>query len=461
MRLLTDSVDLDDDFVVRKTPKMTGRRPQQQQQQKHQHQHQHQQPFLSHNTSLTLGKLATLTSAASISSDESSIHSSPSPADYVFDMMYGDDHALSMLDIKDPFYDTMHHSLFDSGLGVGTPRSSQPSSSSSALVSGISSPSTDLPSTAGTTTPDPFMHSSSTGMTTPSLVDSSYFGLSPMDVAVSDTMPSQMLPSNTTLGLQDGTTEQQMHSQHQSKYLQQQQQQQKQLYQLSYQQQQQTNHNHNHQHHLMHPSQPSYQLNNGDSMVEPLSRPFSQSRKWKRGTRRQKPSSTQHMRKGNQQYVGYRPSSSSSSPSSSTSPHMEAIQGAHHHPPLNALSVSTPSFCSTTSSSSNSSSMSFLAGTATATCDTPLWPNYLCLYLEYVSDPFNPSGQNDSHTLAQLPRCSPLTTTSSSALKERHTSLMQLNPSLSLIPAEATLFAKVNITHIHIYGNADSLFTLR
>lgn len=451
MRLLTDSVDLDDDFAVRKTPKMTGRRPQQQQQK-----HQHQQPYLNHSTSLTLGKLATLTSAASISSDESSIHSSPSPADYVFDMMYGDDHALSMLDIKDPFYDTMHPSLFDSGLGVGTPPSSQPSSSSSALVSGISSPSTDLPTTAETTTPDPFMHSSTTGMTTPSLVDSSYFGLSPMDVAVSDTMSSQMLPSNTTLGLQDGTTGQQMHNQHQSKYLQQQQQ--KQHYQLSYLQQQQTHHNHNHQHHSMHPTQPSYQLNTGDSMVEPLSRPFSLSRKWKRGNRRQKPSSTQHMRKGNQHYVGYRPSSSSSSSSSSTSPHMEAIQGG---PPSNALSVSTPSFCSTTSNSSNSSTMSFLTGSATAPCDTPLWPNYLCLYLEYVSDPFNPSRQNDSHTLAQLPRCSPLTTTGSTTLKERHTSLMQLNPALSLIPAEATLFAKVNITHIHIYGSADSLFTLR
>ncbi|KAI8084862.1 uncharacterized protein BX664DRAFT_337963 [Halteromyces radiatus] len=79
--------------------------------------------------------------------------------------------------------------------------------------------------------------------------------------------------------------------------------------------------------------------------------------------------------------------------------------------------------------------------------EAPLWPNYLCLYLEYATAG-NPS-MTTSHTLAQLPHCFPIPKSSipstSDAMKERYLSLAQLNPSLSLISPDATLFAKMKL----------------
>lgn len=106
MRLLTDSVEADEGYVstqqqqqqqqIRKPSKQTLQQQQQQRRQQPQAQ-----------------KMNSTHSSESLSSDESSsMSSSPSPADYVFDIMYHDQQAsLSMLDIKDPFYEPFFGSL--------------------------------------------------------------------------------------------------------------------------------------------------------------------------------------------------------------------------------------------------------------------------------------------------------------------------------------------------------------
>ncbi|CAO3591273.1 unnamed protein product [Absidia cylindrospora] len=395
MRLLTDSVDLEDDFGHRKTPKTTtGKRPQP----------KHQPSFLNPNSNnsastLPLGKLTNLNSTASISSDESSIQSSPSPADYVFDMMYGDDHALSMLDIKDPFYD----SFFDPSLGMPTP-SSHPSFS-------LAPPSTS------STTPHSFMHPSSTGMATPALMDSACFDLSPMDTTTS----AHMIPSIDMYNLQSSNNEQAQT-----------------LCQPQQQQQQQQQ--------IMHSYFPSnQQLHNDEVMMEPL-RPLTQSRKLKRGNRRQKHANSQYPRKRHPHYAVHRPS-----------PFMNQHKNIH-----------MPTATATTTTITNPTSdlpmpiMDSMTPNNTAIpmtaipppfSDVTLWPNYLCLYLEYASPDaatLDPSMTN-AHTLAQLPHCFPNTVKSNDALshgatlKERYNSLLQLNPSLSLIPSDVTLFAKMKL----------------
>jgi hypothetical protein len=95
MRLLTDSVEADEGYVsttqqpTMKKPKNNLIRRQQQ-------------------------NINSIHSSESPSSDESSMSSSPSPADYVFDIMYHDQQAsLSMLDIKDPFYEPFFNSSLD------------------------------------------------------------------------------------------------------------------------------------------------------------------------------------------------------------------------------------------------------------------------------------------------------------------------------------------------------------
>lgn len=92
MRLLTDSVEADEGYVS----------TQQQQQ---------QQQIRKSNTKQNLQRRQTkninsIHSTDTLSSDESSMSSSPSPANYVFDIMCHDQqNSLSMLDIKDPFYE--------------------------------------------------------------------------------------------------------------------------------------------------------------------------------------------------------------------------------------------------------------------------------------------------------------------------------------------------------------------
>jgi hypothetical protein len=118
MRLLTDSVDLDDNRNAHK-PK-TKRCHQQQQNHSNMQSIHHNQIKSAMNTNGVVGavKMKTLQSTDSFSSDDSSINSSPSPTDYVFDIMYGDpnqQHALSMLGLKD-FYDPFQQTL----LGMGT-----------------------------------------------------------------------------------------------------------------------------------------------------------------------------------------------------------------------------------------------------------------------------------------------------------------------------------------------------
>ncbi|KAI8640209.1 TEA/ATTS domain family-domain-containing protein [Parasitella parasitica] len=98
MRLLTDSVE-DEGFV---TSAQTHRKPKTATMPRRQNNttssnHTH------HQQKITLTDL---------SSDESSMSSSPSPADYVFDIMYHDQQAsLSMLDMKDPFYEPFFGAL--------------------------------------------------------------------------------------------------------------------------------------------------------------------------------------------------------------------------------------------------------------------------------------------------------------------------------------------------------------
>lgn len=103
MRLLTDSVELDENNNALKS-KM--RQP------------THMHHSIKNNNSI---KMKTYQPNDSLSSDESSINSSPSPTDYVFDIMCGDpaqQQALSMLQFKD-FYDPFQQSLF-SGMVTGS-----------------------------------------------------------------------------------------------------------------------------------------------------------------------------------------------------------------------------------------------------------------------------------------------------------------------------------------------------
>jgi hypothetical protein len=122
MRLLTDSMDSDDNnnkaaAATTTTTTTTTALKSKIRQQHHLHPH--------HTTAaaaaaaaaaatVTAKKLKTYQTNESLSSDESSINSSPSPTDYVFDIMYGDpaqQQALSMLQFKD-FYDPFQQSLF-------------------------------------------------------------------------------------------------------------------------------------------------------------------------------------------------------------------------------------------------------------------------------------------------------------------------------------------------------------
>ncbi|CEP16000.1 hypothetical protein [Parasitella parasitica] len=98
MRLLTDSVE-DEGFATstqtHRKPKMATMPRRQSNNNNSNHLHQQQKMSLT-----------------DLSSDESSMSSSPSPADYVFDIMYHDQQAsLSMLDMKDPFYEPFFGTL--------------------------------------------------------------------------------------------------------------------------------------------------------------------------------------------------------------------------------------------------------------------------------------------------------------------------------------------------------------
>lgn len=100
MRLLTDSVEADEGYVS----------TQQQQQQQIRKPNNNKQNLQRRQPQTQ--KMNSIHSSESLSSDESSMSSSPSPADYVFDIMYHDQQgSLSMLDIKDPFYEPFFGSL--------------------------------------------------------------------------------------------------------------------------------------------------------------------------------------------------------------------------------------------------------------------------------------------------------------------------------------------------------------
>lgn len=106
MRLLTDSVDNDDNNTASAKPKVRLSH----------HHHPMHMPNHHHHQQRPMGvKMKTYRSIDSLSSDDSSINSSPSPTDYVFDIMYNDQQqqqqVLSMLQFKD-VYDPMQQSLF-------------------------------------------------------------------------------------------------------------------------------------------------------------------------------------------------------------------------------------------------------------------------------------------------------------------------------------------------------------
>jgi hypothetical protein len=135
MRLLTDSVDMEDSTSNKQAnikPKARQHHHQQQQYPYHQR-HNHFQHHLHPRPVKAPGavKMKTHQSLDSLSSDDSSINSSPSPTDYVFDIMYSDpaqQQALSMLQFKD-FYDPFQQSLFSGVpnlLGEGNTTSSDP-----------------------------------------------------------------------------------------------------------------------------------------------------------------------------------------------------------------------------------------------------------------------------------------------------------------------------------------------
>ncbi|ORZ17777.1 TEA/ATTS domain family-domain-containing protein [Absidia repens] len=444
MRLLTDSMDLEDEFVHRKIPKTTSsKRPQQ----KHHHQRQQrqlQQPSFfhhqhyHHNTSL--GKLAT---SSSISSDESSIHSSPSPADYVFDMMHGDDHALSMLDMKDPFYDTLHHPLFDTTTGMlgNDAPTSQPSTSSSSLVSGLPSRFTDLATTSNTA------QSSSSSAGSPSC-----FGLLPMD-ATNTTSPSvsssgQLLSLNNMGGLQqtDG-----MEQQNPPSY-------------YPYQEQ----HHYNGTPAIVEQLTPSCKWEHGNNQSQENSNAPPQQHKWKENY------PPQQLQQQQQQYINHRNVSSAPIPSIyslSASYYLDQVGQGQSTEVLSHPHIPTGMPFSTNTTTADHTHTIPMTTMPPPSYNAPLWPSYLCLYLEHTSaaaaaaaastssssssaastlESVSASSSGYSHTLVQLPHCFPATESSqlhhsSTSLKKRYHSLMQIHPSLSSLSSDVTLFAKMKL----------------
>ncbi|KAG1043722.1 hypothetical protein G6F43_011598 [Rhizopus delemar] len=102
MRLLTDSADVDEGFATIQQPvRQHQRKPRMSASSSRRSQ-------LNHNQ-----KIKATRSGGSTTSDDSSISSSPSPADYVFDRMYQDQQNSfsSMLDLKDPFFEPFFNSL--------------------------------------------------------------------------------------------------------------------------------------------------------------------------------------------------------------------------------------------------------------------------------------------------------------------------------------------------------------
>ncbi|CEP12160.1 hypothetical protein [Parasitella parasitica] len=116
MRLLTDSVDNDDsNNTAAASTKPKARSSQYNRAMQVPKHHQHRHP---HHMGV---KMKTYQSVDSLSSDDSSINSSPSPTDYVFDIMYNDQQqqqqVLSMLQFKD-IYDPMQQTLFPSATSM-------------------------------------------------------------------------------------------------------------------------------------------------------------------------------------------------------------------------------------------------------------------------------------------------------------------------------------------------------
>lgn len=110
MRLLTDSVELDENnHNINRNNANNSNSLKPKILQPH-HSHNQHQAMKNNNTI----KMKSYQPNDSLSSDESSINSSPSPTDYVFDIMCSDpaqQQALSMLQFKD-FYDPFQQSLF-------------------------------------------------------------------------------------------------------------------------------------------------------------------------------------------------------------------------------------------------------------------------------------------------------------------------------------------------------------
>lgn len=122
MRLLTDSVE-DEGFATttqqHRKPKQANTVPRRN--------HNHQKINVMHS------------SGSIMSSDESSMSSSPSPADYVFDIMYHDQqsNSLPMLDMKDPFYEPFFNYLGGSSTSVDNSNNSNNNSNTNDNAAGM------------------------------------------------------------------------------------------------------------------------------------------------------------------------------------------------------------------------------------------------------------------------------------------------------------------------------------
>ncbi|ORX48005.1 TEA-domain-containing protein [Hesseltinella vesiculosa] len=438
MRLLTDTVDMDDEVTQQRKPKPMGNAG-------HSHRKRHQQhpPSLSHPAMqqgmvahlnarhpptsgfvnpTSMAKLTTLPSNTSLSSDESSITSSPSPADYVFDMMYGAggdhstsyaSHHISLLDIKDPFYDTMAPPLLDmetatsSQLTTNVSSSSSSSSSSSAsshpshsqqhgLMMAMDHPhESHYPSmTCHPTESQPpslteltasFMSDTTSWLTScaggsmahgTKMTTGSNLFFSSSSPSSSHDMDSLMLPVTDMYGLPStpGLTTPVHERAPELKPV------------TSSASSSTSSLN------LMVHGQPMHSVA-GNNMTPPM--PTSQ--KWKRGAKR-KSTKLRSSRKAN---------------------HIPADLLTPHHPPVPMTPIPHPPQ------------------------DVALWPNYICLYLEFPT-PYTPSALS-SHTLAQLPHCLPSSLPPSDHALAKYTSLLDSHPVLSTLSMDAILLANMKL----------------
>ncbi|KAI8997905.1 TEA/ATTS domain family-domain-containing protein [Pilobolus umbonatus] len=345
MRLLTDSVEVDEGYVA-----------------SHRKSKASNQSARRHhigNTHMGSQKMNSIRSSDSLSSDESSSSSSPSPVDYIFDIPYNDQQtSLSMLDIKDPFYEPFFGSLDLSN-------SSVPSTSNSSNTANMNSTSTTL---------SPYFSNNTMPM-------SSSFSMQNMSSASASDVLSQLFSVGTT------------------------------------------------------------SMDSSNTMTDILEQQNQMNEYFFKPQKKQRKSKKLSVKKLTKKQKNSMKLSSS------------IHNSMHSMASMNTIHTNM----STTPSSTILNNSAWIDPSI-----YPLWPNYICLYLEY-SLPYDPT-VTVPHTLANLSECLPNCIPSidvSIVAKDKCPSIFELtaNPAIATLSAKVKLNMNMNMTDF--FFNNTSFFETR